>query len=152
VPTSGLTCLSHEALLGDGNLLIKAVSSGELLVAGQRFGEGEECGEQPGGALVREGQPVSHVSKRSTTQRWRPTRMLVSTPLPGDAQGDSPSLQPGPQMRMATVLVAVQPGRPAPRSAAQRQAAVLASATASQAQPSLRNATCTTNEHLSLLA
>jgi len=57
-----------------------------LLGAGQRRGEGEECGEQPDRAFVAEcqaagaGQPSR---KLSTTQRCGPSLVLLSTPRRG---------------------------------------------------------------------
>src|SRR3954454_13086174 len=97
------------------------VSRGELLVAGQRGGQGEECGEQPGRALVADGQPAvagqpGEGALDDPAMAAQPGAGLDTAA--GDARSDPPSAQPRPQMLVVIALVGVQLGRtPAPRTA-----------------------------------
>src|SRR5688500_12432431 len=89
-------------------------SGGQSLVAGERRGEGEECGEQPGAALVAAGEPAvaGQPGQRAFDDPAVPAELLAGLDAAaGDPGRDLPGTQPGPQMVVVVALVGVQPAR-----------------------------------------
>src|SRR5512143_4301888 len=101
---------------------LERVSCGELLVAGQGGRQGEERAEQPGGALIAQGQPpvAGQPGEGAFDDPAVPAQPGAGLhPTAGDARGDAASAQPGPQVLVVVAGVGVQLGRtPPPRATA----------------------------------
>src|SRR5512135_1239924 len=107
-PCRGITSSSMQR----GSYL-ELVSSGELLVAGHRGSKGEECGEQPSGAFVADGQPV--VAGQPGEGPFDDPAVPAQPGAGFDAAGgDAASAQPGPQVLVVVAGVGVQLGRTLP--------------------------------------
>src|SRR3954467_10273541 len=100
---------------------LELVSRGQLLVAGERCGQGQECAEQLGGALIAQGQPTvaSQPGQRPLDDPAVPAEPLAGLhPATGNPRSNPPRSQPRPQMRIVIALVRVQLVRSPPPAAA----------------------------------